>query len=59
MDALKRHNITIAQEQVRLAGPLKELGLYTITIRVGPEIDAELKIWVVPSVADDEPGEKD
>ena len=57
--ALKRHNITIAQEQVRLAGPLKELGLYTITIRVGAEIDAELKIWVVPSVADDEPGKKE
>jgi len=58
VNALKRQNITIAQDQVRLKGPLKELGLYTVKIHVGHEIDAELKIWVVPSVAEDESDEK-
>ena len=30
VNALKRSKITIAQDQVRLKGPLKELGLYTV-----------------------------
>ena len=59
VNALRRHHITIAQDEVRLKGPLKELGLYTVKIHVGPEIDAELKIWVVPSVADDESDEQE
>jgi large subunit ribosomal protein L9 len=39
---------------VRLTGPLKELGLYTVKIHLGQEIDAELKVWVVPTVTDEE-----
>ena len=57
VNALKRQQITIAQDQVRLKGPLKELGLYTVEVRVGREIDAELKVWVVPSVTGDESDE--
>jgi large subunit ribosomal protein L9 len=53
-NALRRHHITIAQDQVRLEGPLKELGLYTVKVHVGHEIDTEVKVWVVPSVADEE-----
>jgi large subunit ribosomal protein L9 len=52
-NALKRNNFHIAADQVRLKGPLKELGLYTIDIHLGHEIEAEVKVWVVPSVADD------
>ncbi len=58
VNALKRNNITVAQDQVRLTGPLKELGLYTVKVHVGHEIDAELKVWVVPSVTEDESTEK-
>lgn len=54
-NALKRSDITISQDQVRLIGPLKELGLYTVKVHVGHDVDAELKVWVVPSVAEDEP----
>ena len=54
VNALRRNHITIAQDQVRLKGPLTELGLYTVKIHIGREVDADLKIWVVPSVADDE-----
>ena len=51
--ALKRSDYNITEDQVRLQGPLKELGLYTVQVHLGPEIDADLKVWVVPSVADD------
>ncbi len=55
--ALKRNEITITADQVRLKGPLKELGLYTVLIHMGHEIEAELKVWVVPTVTD-EPADK-
>jgi large subunit ribosomal protein L9 len=53
--ALKRSDVNIAADQVRLKGPLKELGLYTVTIHVGQEVEGELKVWVVPSVTEEEP----
>ncbi len=53
VNALKRNKITIAQDQVRLQGPLKELGLYTIKIHVAHEIEGDLKVWVVPSVSEE------
>jgi len=55
--ALKRNNISITADQVRLEGPLKELGLYTIKVHLGQEIEADLKVWVVPSVGEEEPKE--
>jgi large subunit ribosomal protein L9 len=57
VNAMKRSNISITQDQVRLKGPLKELGLYTIQIHVGHDIEADLKVWVVPSVGEEEQGE--
>jgi large subunit ribosomal protein L9 len=48
--ALKGAGFHITTDQVRLEGPLKELGLYTVKIHLHAEIDAELKVWVVPSV---------
>lgn len=52
---LKRNGINIASDQVRLEGPLRELGLYTVKIHVGQDVNAELKVWVVPTVGGDEP----
>ena len=51
---LKRNEITVTADQVRLKGVLKELGLYTVNIHVAHEIEAELKVWVVPLVAEEE-----
>ncbi len=48
--ALKAQNINIDADQVRLKGPLKELGLYTVKVHMGHEIEADLKVWVVPTV---------
>ena len=50
--ALKQADTTITPDQVRLKGPLKELGLYTVQIHLGQDIEAELKVWVVPTVSD-------
>ena len=56
--ALKRNEITITADQVRLKGPLKELGLYTVKIHLGHEIEGELKVWVVPTVTEEAPEKK-
>ena len=52
--ALKQSDFSIVADQVRLEGPLKELGLYTVKVHIAQEVDAELKVWVVPMVAADE-----
>jgi large subunit ribosomal protein L9 len=49
--ALKGNDITISEDQVRLQGPLKELGLYTVKVHLHQEIECDLKVWVVPSAA--------
>jgi large subunit ribosomal protein L9 len=56
--ALKRSEVTVTNDQVRLKGTLKELGLYTVSIHLGHEIEAELKVWVVPTVTDEVPEQK-
>lgn len=53
--ALKGAGFHITTDQVRLEGPLKELGLYTVKIHLHAEIDAELKVWVVPTVTNEPP----
>ena len=49
---------TITADQVRLKGPLKELGLYTVKIHLGQEIEGELKVWVVPTVTEEPAADK-
>ena len=53
--AMKRNEITVTSDQVRLKGPLKELGLYTVLIHLGQDVESELKVWVVPTVTDETP----
>ena len=53
---LKQFEINITEDQVRLEGPLKEIALYTVRIHIAREIDADLKVWVVPTVGDEEAG---
>lgn len=51
--ALKQSQITITTDQVRLEGPLRELGLYTVRIHLHHSIEAELKVWVVPTAGEE------
>lgn len=50
-EELARQNLEIRPDQVRLTGPLKELGMYTVKIHLGFDIDAEVSVWVVPTTA--------
>ena len=50
--ALRGESLVLTADQIRLAGPLKELGLYTVRIYLGHDIESELKVWVVPIVQD-------
>ena len=54
VDALKGAGFSLARDQIRLEGPLKELGLYTVKVHLHSEVDASLKVWVVPTVTADE-----
>jgi large subunit ribosomal protein L9 len=56
--ALKQAHFNITTDQVRLEGPLKELGLYTVKIHLHHEINAELKVWVVPTVVNEPAADK-
>jgi large subunit ribosomal protein L9 len=53
--SLKQGGFHITSDQVRLEGPLKELGLYTVKIHLHADIDAELKVWIVPTVVSEAP----
>lgn len=50
VSALKANDIDIAADQIKLEGVLKELGLYTVKVKLHQDIESELKVWVVPSV---------
>ncbi len=52
-DALKVDNFPIEAENVRIEGPLKELGLYTIRLLLGQDVETEVKLWVVPTHVDE------
>ena len=49
--ALKAANYAVEPDHVKLEGPLKELGMYTVKLHFAPEIETEVKVWVVPSAA--------
>lgn len=46
-DFLVREGIEIDKRRIQLDEPLKSLGIYTISIRLHPEVTADLKVWVV------------
>jgi len=49
--ALKSEGFPIETESVRIEGPLKDLGLYTIKVHLA--LDTEVKLWVVPTHTDE------
>jgi large subunit ribosomal protein L9 len=47
--ALKAAGFAVEPDHVKLDGPLKELGMYTIKLELHPEVNTEVKVWVVPT----------
>ena len=49
--ALKSASFAVEPDNIRLDGPLKELGMYTVKLHFAPEVETEVKVWVVPTAA--------
>ncbi len=45
--ALEEEGIEIDKKKILLEEPIKQLGVYTIPIKLHPELTADLKVWVV------------
>jgi large subunit ribosomal protein L9 len=54
--AIRALGFPIETDNVRIEGPLKDLGLYNIKIHLAHEIDTEVKLWVVPTHSEDAAG---
>ncbi len=46
--ALVTAGYQVDPEHIRLDGPLKELGMYTVKLQLHPEVTSDVKVWVVP-----------
>jgi large subunit ribosomal protein L9 len=49
--SLRTDGIQVEADNIKIEGPLKELGLYTIKIHLGHDVETEVKLWVVPTHA--------
>ena len=47
--ALKEANHKVEPDMVKLEGPLKELGMYTVKVELHEKAKADVKVWVVPA----------
>lgn len=47
--ALKTAGYDVDTDHIRLEGPLKLLGMYSVALQFTPEIQTEVKVWVVPT----------
>jgi len=46
-DALRREGFDIDRRQIVLEDPLKQLGVYTVPVKLGEGVEAKLKVWLV------------
>jgi len=44
---LKENGIDVGRKKIQLEEPIKNLGMYTVPIKLYPEVTAHLKVWVV------------
>lgn len=46
-NALRAEGYTIDRRHIKLQEPLKKIGVYDVPVRLHPEVDGVVKIWVV------------
>lgn len=46
-DALSEEGITIDRRKIEIAEPIRSLGVFTVKVKLGPEMTGEVKVWVV------------
>lgn len=47
LEALANEGIVLEKKQIVLEEPIKTLGIYTVPLKLDPEVEANVKIWVV------------
>ena len=47
VDALAAEGIVLEPEMIKLDEPIKTLGMHRVKVRMHPEVETELKVWVV------------
>jgi len=45
--ALAKEGFTVDKRQMTIEEPIKTLGIYTVPLKLHPEVTASLKVWVV------------
>jgi len=43
---LKEHGITVDRKKIHMDEPIKSLGMFSVPIRLHPDVTAHLKVWV-------------
>ncbi len=46
-DALSEEGITIDRRKIEISEPIRSLGVFTVKVKLGPEMTGEVKVWVV------------
>ena len=46
-DAITKAGVKVTRAQVELAEPIKQVGVFTVTIKVFGDVEAQVKVWVV------------
>ncbi|MBN1824114.1 MAG: 50S ribosomal protein L9 [Endomicrobiales bacterium] len=52
--ALDENGFKVAKQDILLAEPLKEIGAFTVEIRLHPEVNANLKVWIIEDKSEKE-----
>lgn len=50
-DALKAAGHKVEPDHVKLDGAIKELGMYTVKVKLHEKVQTDVKVWVVPAAA--------
>lgn len=46
-EALKEEGVSIDRKRILLEEPLKKLGVYTVPVKLHPDVTGNIKVWVV------------
>jgi large subunit ribosomal protein L9 len=46
-EALLKEGVEVDKKKILLEAPIKNLGIYSVKVRLHPEVEATLKLWVV------------
>ena len=49
--ALKKANYAVEAHHLKMEGPIKTLGMYTVPVVLDMDVKTEVKVWVVPTAS--------